>query len=193
MMRVVFLSFLALFLSGCMAYYQGPNHRDIDNDAFVYSKMTIQELETGDFENKYELTMYSEYRYLDGKPQESPSGRDFKLIKLHSPTATNSGVQTESSVSDYKQVEAFRFKGHFDFEYKTCTLRLNNKHKIKWLNKKKDNEFVTLVGRIHKKDPIRHTITMAYTVKESTIPELLGQVFYGRALVCGFNEPSNDS
>lgn len=189
MMRVAFLSVLSLFLSGCIAYYQGPNHRDIEDDSGVYSKMTIQDLETRDLENKYELTIYSEYRYFGGKPEKYPSGRDFEIVKLYSPTAGSSDTQTESSVSDYKQVGAFRFKGSFDFEYKNCTLRLSNENKIKWLNKKKDNESVTLVGRVHKKDPMRHTVTMAYTVKESSIPELLGQVFYGRAFGCAFNEP----
>ncbi len=182
---------LSLLLSGCLAYH-GPNHRDFDNDAFVYSKMKMEKLETRGLETKYELSIRTEYRYFGGKPAKEPSSREFELIKLHSPTAAEMGKQYNSPVSDYLQLDDFRFKGRFDFDAPTCTLRLDNKHKIKWLRNKKQHHVVTLVGRVDRQDPIRHTIYMAYTVKESSIPELLGQVFYGRALVCAFNEPDRE-
>lgn len=189
MKRVALLSFLSLFLSGCIAYYQGPNHRDIENTAFVHSSITFGELETKNLANKYELSFWLEYRYLDGKPQEYPSTRTFELTKYYSPTADSPDYQADTPVSDYQTVSDFRFKGILDYDYKTCTLRLSNKKKFNFASNKKPPKTVTLTGKYDRKE--RSTIYMAYTVQESDIPELIGQVFYTKTsfLVCLHNSP----
>ena len=176
MKRFILLFLVTTLLTGCV-YYQGPNHRDTSSSGGRKTGETFfGSLETKDKANKYTISFDFSYKYRNGEREKYPSGRDFKLTRQYSQKADHPDFKKGSFVADYQTVAEFHAQGIWDFERDSCELQLANE----------DNGlFVRLTGKVERRVETytgsgRYRTYMAYQVQDSTIAELVGEVFHGQ-------------
>ncbi|GAA3930754.1 lipoprotein [Litoribacillus peritrichatus] len=176
MKRFILLFLITTFLAGC-TYYRGPNYRDTSSSGGRKTGETFfGSLETKDKANKYKIAFDFSYKYRNGERERYPSGRDFKLTKQYSLKADQPGFKEGTFVSDYQTIAEFNTQGIWDFERDACVLQLANEESglLVILTGKVERRVERYTGSGH-----YHTY-MAYQVQESSIPELVGEVFHGK-------------
>lgn len=185
--KLMGLCLLSSFLSGCV-YYHSPNYRSPETPGQRVSDTRYGSLNTEGEAVKYNIGFVFDYDYRNGPRPEYPTGRDFTLTKEYSAFADSEEFKKNPTqfIPGYRRVSRFEYAGTWEFDKASCSLSLGNEETGFLVNMtgKVDRRYETVSGSG------RYVTRMAYTVVESTLPELEGKVFQGKTsdFICRLDE-----
>ncbi|GLQ31338.1 hypothetical protein GCM10007876_18170 [Litoribrevibacter albus] len=173
-----------LVISGCFYAYHPPNYRAPETPGRKVAETSFGGMETYGEATKYDLMFMFHYDFKQGKRPKYPTGRDFRLTKQYSKFADSPEFKQDPSqfIYGYRKVSGYEYNGTWELDRDACILILSNQ---------KTGLSITMTGTVdrlveHAYIKGQYVTHMAYTVMDSTLPELTGQRFVGddREFVC---------